>query len=52
LDIRKNFSSERLIIPWSRRPRDVMGSPSLEVLRKGVDTEQYGLGLGWWWVDG
>ena len=37
LDIRKNFSTERLDKHWNRLSREVVESPSLEVLKTHVD---------------
>ena len=37
LDIRKHFFSERAVLQWHRLPREVVQSPSLEVLKNHVD---------------
>ena len=37
MDIRKNFFSERAVLQWHRLPREVVESPSLEVLKNRVD---------------
>ena len=37
LDIRKNIFTKRVVKPWHRLPRRVVGSAALEVFKRRVD---------------
>ena len=43
LDSRKNVFAERVVRHWKRLPREVVGSPSLEVFKRHVDAAFQGM---------
>ena len=52
MNIRKNFSSERVVLQWHRLPREAVQSLSLEVFKKCVDVALRGMVIGhghWAW---
>ena len=55
MDIRENLFFKRAVLHWHRLPREVVESPSLEVLKSHVDMALTdvvsGHGGDGWWLD-
>ena len=49
MDIRKNFS-KGAVMQWHRLPREVVGSPSLQVLKKCRDVALRDMWAWWGWA--
>ena len=47
LDIRRKFSTQRLVTHWKRLPKEVVDAPSLEALKARLDVA---LGSLIWWL--
>ena len=46
MDIRKKFFSDQVMRQWQRLPRDMVESPSPEVLKSRVDVARRDVGSG------
>ena len=49
MDIRKNCISERVVRHWHRLHREVVESPSLEIVTKKIDVVQRNMVWWTWW---
>ena len=47
LDVRRNFSTQRVVTHWNRLPKEVVDAPSLEAFKARLDVA---LGSLVWWL--